>query len=129
MSTFNSDRPPGEIPHSYRPAPVPGKGSSLCKEFLDGFKCVCKSLRVCKAERSIYTLLSNALNLGLESLPKIEVDWLPKFQNYVLFVPLNEGVAPERDQEGSLFPTVVLVPFTTACDLYKIEGTRGLSIR
>lgn len=77
----------------------------------------------------MYAPLSDALNFGLEALSKIEVDGLPKFQNHIVFVPLDEGVTSDRDQEGSLFkPDLALMLLTTARDLRKIKDTRSLTV-
>jgi len=77
----------------------------------------------------MYAPLSNVLNLGLEALSKIEVDGLPNFQNHIVFVPLDEGVVSDRDQDGSLFkPDLALMQLTTACDFRKIKDTRSLTV-
>jgi len=77
----------------------------------------------------MYGPLSNALNYGLEELSKVEVPGLPEFQNHIVFIPLDEGVTSDRNQEGSLFkPDVILVPFTTACDFHKFKDTRSLKV-
>ena len=77
----------------------------------------------------MYASLSDALNLGLECLSKIEVDGLPEFQNHIVFVPLDERVTSDRDLEGSLFKSdLALMSFTTACDFRKIKGTRSLTV-
>ena len=77
----------------------------------------------------MYAPLSAALNLGLEDLSKIDVDGLPKFQNHIVFVPLDEGVTSDRDQPGSSFkPDLALMSLTTACDFRKIKDTRSLKV-
>jgi len=77
----------------------------------------------------MYAPLSDALNLGLEALSKIEVDGLPNFQNHIVFVPLDEGVISDRDQDGSLFkPDLALMRLTTACEFRKIKDTRSLTV-
>ena len=77
----------------------------------------------------MYAPLSDALNLGLECLSKIEVDGLPEFQNHIVFVPLDERVTSDRDLEGSCFkPDLALMSFTTACDFRKIKDTRSLTV-
>ena len=80
-------------------------------------------------ERHMYAPLSAALNLGLEDLSKIDVGGLPKFQNHIVFVPLDEGVTSDRDLDGSLFkPDLALMSLTTACDFRKIKDTRSLKV-
>jgi len=77
----------------------------------------------------MYAPLLDALNLGLDALSEIEVNGLPKFQNRILFVPLDEGVTSYRDLEGYLFkPDIVLMPLTTACDFLEVKGTRSLRV-
>ena len=77
----------------------------------------------------MYGPLSDALNLGLEDLSKIEVDGLPKFQDHIVFVPLDEGVTSDRDLGGSLFkPDLALMRFATARDFRKMKDTRSLTV-
>ena len=77
----------------------------------------------------MYAPLSDVLNLGLEGLSKIEVDGLPKFQNHIVFVPLDAGMTSDRDLNGSLFqPDLVLMLFTTACNFCNIESTNDLEV-
>ena len=77
----------------------------------------------------MYAPLSGALNLGLEGLSKIEVDGLPKFQDHIVFIPLDEGVTFDRVLEGSSFkPGVALMLFTTACAFCNVKGTRHLKV-
>jgi len=82
-----------------------------------------------EAECDTYAPLSDALNIGLERLSKIEVDGLPKFQDRVVFVPSGDGVTSNHDLAGSLFkPDVVFMPFTTTCGFRKIRDTRSLTV-
>jgi len=77
----------------------------------------------------MYAPLSGILNLGLEMVSNIEVDGLPKFQNHIVFIPLDQRVASNRDVAGSLFkPDVILISLGTACDFFKIKYTRSLSV-
>ena len=89
----------------------------------------CSKSSSSKTENKMYAPLSSALNYGLEELSEVEVDGLPKFQNHIVFVPLDEGVTSDRDLEGLSFkPDVVLMSFTTACDFRKIKYTRTLKV-
>jgi len=77
----------------------------------------------------MYAPLSDALNYGLECLSEIHVEGLPEFKDHIVFVPSDKDATSDRDLEGSLFePEVVLMRFTTACDLLKIKVTRSLSV-
>ena len=77
----------------------------------------------------MYGPLSDALNLGLEDLSKIEVDGLPKFQDHIVFVPLDEGITSDRDLGGFLFkPDLALMRFATARDFRKMKDTRSLTV-
>ena len=77
----------------------------------------------------MYAPLSDALNLGLEDVSKIEVDGLPEFQNHIVFVPLDEGVTSDRDLEGSLFkPDLALMSLATACEFRNVKYTRSLRV-
>ena len=65
-------------------------------------------------ESAMYTPLSGILNLGLEMVSKIEVDGLPKFKNHIVFIPLNQWVASNRDMPGSSFkPDIGLLSLGT----------------
>ena len=73
-------------------------------------------------ERDMYAPLSGVLNLGLEGLSKIDVDGLPKFQDHIVFIPLDEGVTSDRALDGSSFkPDVAIMLFTTACDFRNVS--------
>ena len=75
----------------------------------------------------MYVSLSDALNCGLQRLSEIEVDGLPKFETHVGFMPLDEGVASDRDSQGSMFkPDLTLIQFVTAYNFRKAEGGRTL---
>ena len=77
----------------------------------------------------MYAPLSDALNHGLEALSEIEVVGLPKFQNHIVFVPLDERVRSNRGLEGSSFkPDIVLMSLVTACDFRKIKNAETLQV-
>ena len=76
----------------------------------------------------MYAPLSDALNYGLERLSEIDADGLPKFKTHMAFVPLDEGVASDRDLEGSMFkPDLALMSFATACNFRNVEHAEGLT--
>ena len=76
----------------------------------------------------MYAPLSDALNYGLERLSEIDVDGLPKFETHIVFVPLDEGVASDRDLEGSMFkPDLALMSPAAACNFRKVEESLTLS--
>ena len=80
-------------------------------------------------EWDMYDPFTEALNYTLGHLSDVEVDGLPKFKSYIVFVLCNKGVSSNCDLAGSSFkPDIALMSIQDAHKLYGLNQVDMLDV-